>query len=922
GFDYRFNSFYRKDFHPFIDAMGRTLETSMIQRGLPFEEVALRGRLSQLKKDVHYMNNLVDDIIRERRRHGALNGAANGESRAQKDLLNYMLAGVDKVTGESLSDENIRYQINTFLIAGHETTSGLLSFTLYFLLNNPDVLAKAYEEVDRVLGSDIAAAPTYAQVNQLDYVRAILSESLRLWPTAPAFGVYPYKDETIGGQYNLKAGSFITVLTLMLHRDKAVWGDDPDTFNPDHFSKEAEAARPSAAYKPFGNGQRACIGRQFAMQEAVLVIGMILQRFQLIDHTNYDLKIKETLSIKPEGFMMKVRMRDSVTRGTVIPAGDIAGDAAGAAAEAARRPKHGTPLCVLYGSNLGATESFAREIAEAGELNGFETTLAPLDDHVGKLPDKGAVIIASASYNGAPPDNAAKFVAWLEQADASAVAGVSYSVFGCGNRDWASTFQEIPRKIDDRLEALGASRIAPRGEADAREDLDGQFREWFDALWPALGDALDIDVDFTKAPDAAPLYEVEPAESVTANPVANQTGAIPMTVLANRELQSTDPSNPSPRSTRHIEIAMPDGASYAPGDHLCVVPVNHPDLVARVLARFGFDHESHVRIHVTGGRRSPFPNNSTFSVKRLADVCGELQATASRKDVGVLASHTRCPDTKAKLEALAKRADNGSDLYRSEVFLKHKSVFDLLEEFPACELPFAVFLELIPWISPRYYSISSSPKADPQRCSITVGVVEGEARSGNGTYRGVCSNYLAAARVGDVIQAVVKEPSGEFRFPDDPSKPLIMVGPGTGLAPFRGFIQERRARRADGAALGPALLFFGCRRPDEDFLYEQELKQAAEDGLITLYTAFSRAGAERVYVQDLIRRERAAVWPLIEQGASIFVCGDGAAMEPDVKRTLTTLYAEEKDVPFDDAEAWMDALARDGRYNLDVWAGG
>ena len=139
------------------------------------------------------MSKLVDDIIRERRRGGG--------DQAQKDLLNFMLAGVDKQTGESLSDENIRYQIITFLIAGHETTSGLLSFTLYFLVNNPDMLEKAYEEVDRVLGNDLAVQPTFQQVNQLTYVQQILNEALRLYPTAPAIGLYPYKDEVIGGQY-------------------------------------------------------------------------------------------------------------------------------------------------------------------------------------------------------------------------------------------------------------------------------------------------------------------------------------------------------------------------------------------------------------------------------------------------------------------------------------------------------------------------------------------------------------------------------------------------------------------------------------------------------------------------------------------------------------------------------------------------
>ncbi|MEM9170240.1 MAG: cytochrome P450 [Pseudomonadota bacterium] len=911
GFDYRFNSFYRRDFHPFIDALTRTLETSMLQRGLPFEQMVMKSRLEQLKKDADYMNNLVDAIIRERRR--------GGDGEAANDLLNFMLSGVDKTTGDSLSDENIRYQINTFLIAGHETTSGLLSFTLYFLLKHPDVLAKAYDEVDSILGRDVAQAPSFAQVNKLDYVRAVLFEALRLWPTAPAFSVYPYKDEIVGGRYPLRKNTFTTVLTLMLHRDESVWGPDPEAFNPENFSREAEAARPAHAYKPFGNGQRACIGRQFAVQEAVLVLGMILQRFELIDHQNYALKVRETMSIKPEGFTMRVRARKGVVRG--VPAAPSTGADDKAAEAAAQRPQHGAKLCVLYGSNLGSTEGVAREIAQSGRLNGFDVTLAALDEMVGRLPTEGAVVIASASYNGTPPDNAVKFVEWLESAPAGAADGVRYAIFGCGNRDWASTFQAVPRRIDARLEELGATRLAERGEGDAREDLESEFHAWFEGLWPRVGDALGLNVDFTGAAEAEPLYVVEPAESVTANPVANNTGAVPMRIVANRELQTTDGPDPSGRSTRHIEVELPPGVAYQPGDHLCVVPANRPEIVAKTLARFGFEQDSYVRVHVTGGRRSPFPNDSTFSVKRLAEVFGELQAVASRSDIASLARHTDCPNTKQRLEALAAPAENGHDLYRTEVFLKRKSVLDLLDENPACELPFSVFLEIIPWMSPRYYSISSAPRADADRCAMTVGVVEGPARSGTGTYHGVCSTHLADMRVGDVVQAVVKEPTAPFRLPEDPARPIVMIGPGTGVAPFRGFVRERTALKAAGADLGEALLFFGCRRPDHDFLYKEELEAAHSDGIVTLFTAFSRAGAERVYVQDVLRKERARVWSLLEQNAIVFVCGDGAAMEPDVKRALASLYAEEKDCGLEDGEAFVEGLARDGRYVLDVWAG-
>ncbi len=909
GFDYRFNSFYRRDYHPFIDALNRTLETCMLQRGLPFEGVVLRKRLDQLKQDVGYMNNLVDEIIRERRKGGA-------EAQTQKDLLNYMLSGVDRVTGESLSDENIRYQINTFLIAGHETTSGLMSFTLYFLLNNPDVLERAYEEVDRVLGKDIASAPTLQQVNQLTYIQQILKEALRLWPTAPAFSVYPYEDEVIGGQYKLKKRTFTTILTLMLHRDKSVWGDNAEEFDPENFSREAEAARPFNAYKPFGNGQRACIGRQFAMQEATLVMGMLLQRFELIDHTNYTLKVKETMSIKPDGFRIKVKLRDGLTRSALVP-GAAADESPDTLAAVAKRPSHGTPLLVLYGSNLGTTEDFAADIANAAEVNGFETTLAELDDFAGKLPSNGAVIIASPSYNGAPPDNAVKFVDWLEHAEAGALDGVTYAIFGSGNRDWASTFQVIPRKIDERMQALGAKRAGERGEGDALEDIDGQFRDWLGNLWPKIAEALDLDIDITSSADSAPLYDVKVIDTPTRSADASDRFET-MTVLENRELQMPALSG---RSTRHVEVGLPEGTVYRPGDHLSIQPINSDRLANRALTHFGFAPDTQIVVHATGGRRSPHGLDGPVSAGRLMKTMVDLQAVATRKQVQALAVHTECPKSRPELEALGAEPAGSKDLYRSEIFLKRVSVMDLLQRFPACQLPFNIFLEMMPSLAPRYYSISSSPKKERNVCSITVGIVSGPARSGNGTYRGICSNYVANLDQGNTFRGAIKETKAGFRLPEDASVPVIMIGPGTGLAPFRGFLQEREALKKDGERLGPAMLFFGCRHPDQDFIYRDELEAWDKEGLVDLIVAFSRVDDGKAYVQDKVREHGARVLDLIEKGAHVYICGDGSRMEPDVKRALVTLYCEAKDVDPADGDLWMEQLIANDRYNLDVWAG-
>ncbi len=918
GFDYRFNSFYRRDYHPFVESLVRSLETIMMTRGLPLEGLWMQKRRKTLAEDVAFMNKMVDEIIAERRRSQA------DSSEGKKDMLAAMMTGVDRASGEQLDDINIRYQINTFLIAGHETTSGLLSCTIYALLKHPEVLKKAYEEVDRVLGPDINAKPTYQQVTQLTYITQVLKEALRLWPPAPAYGIAPLKDETIGGKYKLKKNTFITVLVMALHRDPSVWGPNPDAFDPENFSREAEAKRPVNAWKPFGNGQRACIGRGFAMHEAALAIGMILQRFKLIDVHRYQMQLKETLTIKPDGFKIKVRPRSDRERGAF--AGGVAaatGSANAASPRARARPGHNTPLLVLYGSNLGSAEELATRVADLAEVNGFATKLAPLDDYVGKLPDQGGVLIFCASYNGAPPDNATQFVKWLGgDLPNDAFAKLRYAVFGCGNSDWAATYQSVPRMIDEQLAAHGARSLSARGEGDARSDLDGQFEKWFAAAAPVAMKELGVDSNLARSADDEPLYAIEPVAPTSVNAIVAQGGVAPMKVLGNAELQTKSGTNPSERSTRHIEVQLPPGMTYRVGDHLSVVPRNDPALVDAVARRFGFLPADQIRLHVAEGRRAQLPVGDAVSVGRLLTEFVELQQVATRKQIQIMSEHTRCPVTKPKLLAYVGDDDASAGRYRSEVLGKRKSVFDLLEEHPACELPFHAYLEMLSVLSPRYYSISSSPARDPSRCSVTVAVVEAPASSGRGIYRGVCSNYLARRRIGDTIHATVRETKAGFRLPDDPAQPIIMIGPGTGLAPFRGFLQERADRKAKGASLGPALLFFGCRHPEQDFLYAEELKAFAADGVTELHTAFSRLNGAKTYVQHLVAAQKDRVWDLIEKGGITYVCGDGGRMEPDVKAALVAIYRERSGADAEAGARWIEDLGARNRYVLDVWAGG
>ncbi|HXO53037.1 MAG TPA: cytochrome P450, partial [Mycobacterium sp.] len=241
-----------------------------------------------------------DDIIAARRHSGP---------DTDDDLLGIMLSNRHPDSGEGLADLNIRYQILTFLVAGHETTSGALSFTLYYLTRHPNALRRAQEETDAILGPDRDAEPTYDQVARFRHIRRCLDEALRLWPTAPGFGRGPRETTTIGDRWPMRPGDWAIVLLPLVHRDPAVWGEDAAQFDPDRFLPERSEGRNPHAYKPFGTGQRACIGRQFALHEAVLVLARLLHRYDVVGDPAYQLRVSERLTLMPEGFELTLRPR-------------------------------------------------------------------------------------------------------------------------------------------------------------------------------------------------------------------------------------------------------------------------------------------------------------------------------------------------------------------------------------------------------------------------------------------------------------------------------------------------------------------------------------------------------------------------------------------------------------------------------------
>ncbi|WP_042220404.1 cytochrome P450 [Kutzneria albida] len=301
GFGYSFDSFQRERPHPFVSAMFATLRHAQRNLLRPPLVGDLLFRKADRRYDVDraYMASVVDEVIRAR--------VASGDQRTD-DLLGLMLNTAHADGSGPLDEVNIRNQVITFLVAGHETTSGALSFALYYLARNPEVLARAQAEVDAEWGAGGEPDPSFEQVAKLRYVRRVFDEALRLWPTAPAFARQAKVDTVLGGRLPLRAGEWVLLLIPMLHRDP-VWGQDVERFDPDRFLPERVKARPAHVFKPWGTGERACIGRQFALHEAILVLGLLLHRYDFAADPDYALRVQELLTLKPEGFSLTLSAR-------------------------------------------------------------------------------------------------------------------------------------------------------------------------------------------------------------------------------------------------------------------------------------------------------------------------------------------------------------------------------------------------------------------------------------------------------------------------------------------------------------------------------------------------------------------------------------------------------------------------------------
>ncbi|KAI0693861.1 bifunctional P-450/NADPH-P450 reductase [Cerioporus squamosus] len=896
---YRLNSFYRDEAHPFATAMSDFLiESGRRANRLSLVQAMMTGTNAKYEEDQRIMGALVSDILEDHRAHPP----------AKSDLVQVMLTGRDKETGLGLSDENIKQNLLTFLIAGHETTSGMLTFTLYYLLKNPEAMRKLREEVDTKLGD----RPMGVQdVNKFPYLLAVMRESLRLAPTAPIRTAMPVEDTVLAGKYAVEEGATIIVDVYTAQRDPAVWGNDADKFRPERMMDGKFKALPPNAWQPFGYGMRGCIGRPFAWQEAQIALVTIMQRFDLVMHDpTYELELKQTLTIKPHNFYIHALPRKDRSRLLAIPSstllsGNNLQEKARGDATVASDAANLCPLYVLYGSNTGSSEAFAQRLASAAASHGFRASLGTLDSAPAHLPKDGPVLIITASFEGQPADNAKHFVEWLENVKDDVFTGIKYAVFGCGNKDWVNTYQRIPTLIDRLLGEHGAARLVKLGEGDAAAaEFFESFDRWEKTVWEKLGSEFGA----TARADTAGLEVKTVSAGTERAEILRQKDTALGTVVENKVL--TAPGAPV---KRHIEFDLPEGMTYRTGDYLAILPVNPDQVVRRAVVRLGLSAEQEIEINSVGP--TSLPAKKPITIYNLLSGYVELQQPATTRDLDILRSAKNSSTSTRALQDLSAN-------YAQKVFNKRLSVLDILEENKDIEVSLSTFLQMLPSMRIRQYSISSSPLWNPARVSLTLSVVDAPALSGRTEpYLGVASTFLAGLRPGDKVQLSVRASNAAFHPPSDLSTPLVMICAGSGLAPMRGFLQERAMQKLAGRKVAKSLLFFGCRSPNEDLLYgDSDLKEWSELGIVDIRPAFSRSTADSEncrYIQDRIRHDKELVAKAFEEGSKFYVCG-ARKMSAGVKQAIVDYIKENKSTDEAGAVAVFDKIM-EGRYATDIF---
>jgi NADPH-ferrihemoprotein reductase len=487
----------------------------------------------------------------------------------------------------------------------------------------------------------------------------------------------------------------------------------------------------------------------------------------------------------------------------------------------------------------------------------------------------------------------------------------------------------VGKKVDKAMRALGAQAVVRRGDGDDDDCIDDDFQAWCDELQAALaqsealvGAKADAGAAAAEAPVPAYLVELLPPRGAGVAPFPSGSGASAhspflATVTRVQELHTAE----SQRSCVHVELDISGAAAgYEAGDHVGIFAQNQPAVVEQVLQLLRQDGAALVRFALPpgGGAQLHEPPPGPIALRSAVACFADVLAPPHREALHALAACAGDRDERARLALLA--SPEGKQQYAAYIGGPRRSLLEVMQDFPSAQPSLGAFFgSVAPRLQPRFYSISSSARLHPRSVHVTCGVVR-EAMPSGRVHHGLCSSWLAGAQAGAKLPVFLRRSS--FKLPPDASTPLVMVGPGTGLAPFRGFLQERAALLAGGGAgLGAAHLFFGCRSRRQDYIYEQELLAAVAGGsLAHLHVAFSRDQAGKDYVQHHLEAQADAVWEVLEaRRGHLYVCGDAKHMARDVHRALVAIAQAKDGCSGAQAEAWAKALTDGGRYQRDVW---
>jgi len=583
------------------------------------------------------------------------------------------------------------------------------------------------------------------------------------------------------------------------------------------------------------------------------------------------------------------------------------------------------PLTVLYGSQSGTGESFAREFAKQAVANGFQAKVIDLEEYDKEKmlsKEKFVVFFMSTFGEGEPTDSATEFFNWFmedDRSDDTSLNGLPYAVFALGNRQYEH-FCGVGKKVDNRLETLGGKRIHEVGLGDDDGSIEDDYRTWRTSFWKAARKHFGAEGGEVESKGFEPSFDIRFMESGSytgglthfLNDEKNKAGLAK--VVINRELRQCTKEG---ASARHIELDLSGtGLTYQTADNLGIYPRNCPKMAADFAKRLGVKMNQQFFLTANNPEAKKILPNPCSVEDALLYYC-DINSVCRLSLLEILAQYTTDESEKAKM---AHYAAAGKEMFLAE----EKSIIEIFDEFSNIIPPFNHFLEWCPKIAPRLYTISSSKLPNPNQVAVTVSLTyHSKGKNGNRKHRGLASGYLIDSSIGDKFAVFIR--ASTFRFPRSyPAsrlQPIIMFGPGTGIAPFRACLQECSWMAEKGEKTGRLILFFGCQHPERDYIYRDEIETAQKNGVLTdYYCAFSRHTNQKVYVQDLLKQNGETIWQLIEkQNASIFVCG-GTAMGRGVKDGLIELAQKHGKLSPARAANQIKHLQTLGRFIQELWS--